>query len=102
MLAYFAYPGNDPAPSGDYWGSLTFNAPIRHGRFAKEVDRGSRSTDLSGAIVGNTAAVTLTDYFAVGPLDSNGAFSASHHFTLRKTGGRWVSVQPATPESGRG
>ena len=102
MLAYFAYPGNDPAPSGFYWGSLTFNAPIKHGHFAKEIDRGSRSTKLSGAIVGNTATVTLTDYFAVGPLDSNGAYSASHRFTLRKVAGGWVSVQPPAPQSGLG
>jgi len=102
MLAYFAYPGMDPAPSGFYWGSLTFNAAIRHGRFAKEIDRDGRSTNLSGAIVGNTATVTLTDYLAVGPLDSNGAYSASHRFTLRKVGGRWISVQPSAPQSGRG
>jgi hypothetical protein len=102
LLAYFAYPGVDPAPSGFYWGSLTFNAPIKHGHFAKEIDRGSRSTDLRGAIVGNTATVTLDDYFAVGPLDSNGAYSASHTFTLRRVGGRWVSVRPASPQSGRG
>ncbi len=102
MLAYFSYPGMDPAPSGFYWGSLTFNAPIRHGRFAKEIDRGSRSTELSGAIVGNTATVTVTDYFAVGPLDSNGAYSASHRFTLRKVAGRWLSVQPPAPPTGLG
>ena len=102
MLAYFSYPGMDPAPSGFYWGSLTFDAPIRRGHFAKEIDRGSRSTDLSGAIVGNTATVTLSDYFAVGPLDSNGAYSASHKFTLRKVGGRWVSVQAPAPQSGLG
>jgi hypothetical protein len=102
VLAYFNYPGNDPAPSGFYWGSLTFNAPIKKGHFSKEVDRGSRSTDLSGRIVGNTATVSLSDYFAVGPLDSNGAFSASEDFTLRRVGGRWISVQPPAPQSGRG
>jgi hypothetical protein len=102
LRGFFSLPGVDNASSGLYWGSLTFNAPIRHGHFAKEIDRGSRSTDLSGAIVGNTATATLTDYFAVGPFDSNGWWNASHTFTLRKVAGGWESVQPPNPQSGLG
>ena len=102
LRAYFSLPGEDNASSGPYWGSLTFDAPIRRGHFGKEIDRdgGSRSTSLRGRFVGNTATVTLTDYLAVGPFDSNGWWNASHTFTLRKVGGRWVSVQ--APESGLG
>ena len=99
---FFSLPGVDNASSSLEWGSLTFDARIRRGHFSKEVDRGSSSTDLSGNIVGNAATVTLTDYFAPGPFDSNGWWNADHTFTLQNRGGRWVAVQAAAPQSGLG
>jgi hypothetical protein len=99
---YFTYPGTDPLGSTFHWGSYTFNAQIKHGHFAKQIYHGSSITELSGRFVGSTARVTLDDYFAVGPLDSNGAWEGSQTFTLRKVGGRWVSVQRHSPDSGRG